>query len=339
MRGLRRAFTRDNLIADLKTLLTVAPLTILVWVYAEQQQLVTDRETLCISLRSVDPVHQAVTLLSPADGTIQVTLQGSQVGIDRIKVDLRKTIMSEPLDIQVPAGLPTGRQELITLDKIAGNSLFYNQGVTVLACSPEALTVQVDDLVDRPVPVQAPPDVPGLENAVFDPPTVTMRGPAQLLDSLARRGQLVALANLSEEPAIKQPGEHGKLTVDLMPQPGITFIPNTVVADLRVGEANSSLAVSPVLVKVEASKWLMDNYKFTYKEWLTDPVTLIGPRQQLALINPANARVTAVVSLDNTDADFHGQKPITFENAGLPDGVTVKPQTSPPTIQIGIDAR
>jgi hypothetical protein len=338
-RGLRRAVSRDNLIADLKTLVTVAPLTVLVWIYAEQQQLVTDKDTVVVAVQSDDPVHRMVTLLNPSDGTIQLTLQGSQVGIDRIKALMRQTITSRPLDLKVVGGLAPGRQQLVTLDTVENNAVFTAQGVTVTACTPETMLVRVDELVERAATVEAPDDVPGLLKAVFDPPTVKIRGPASLLDDLERNGALRAVADLTSEPAVKVPGEHDKLTVGFVPQPNITFIPDTVSADLRIGEANESIQVSPVPVKVEASKWLMDNYKFAYKEWLTDPVTLVGPRQQVTLINPANARVTAVVNLDNTDADFHGLKPITFQDNGLPEGVTVKPDASPRQIQIGVDAR
>jgi hypothetical protein len=160
-----------------------------------------------------------------------------------------------------------------------------------------------------------------------------------LLDDMAYRGDLTATANLAGQPILKQPGEHKQLTVSLIPQPNITFIPDTVTADLLVGQPDATLDVSPVPVKIEASKWLMDNYKFTYKEWITDPVTLIGPRQAIAQINAANARVTAVVDLDYPDADFHGLKPVTFQDSGLPDGVTVKPEAKPRMIQIAVDPR
>jgi hypothetical protein len=337
--ALRRAFTRENLIADMKTLLTVAPLTILVWIYAEQQQLVTDKDTLVVALQSADPVHRSVTLINPSDGTIQVTLQGSEIGIDRVKAELRQTIMSKPLPVDVPAGLAPGRQQLVALDEIAGSNLFSSQGVTVTACLPETLSVRVDELSERTAPVEVDSDVPGLLNAAFTPATVTVRGPSQLLDDLAFRGELHAVANLTGQPILKQPGEHKQLTVSLIPQPNITLIPDTVTADLSIGQPDATVDVSPVPVKIEASKWLMDNYKFSYKEWITDAVTLMGPRQAIAQINPANARVTAVVDLDYTDADFHGLKTVHFQDSGLPDGVTVKPEAKPRMIQIAVDPR
>jgi hypothetical protein len=336
----RRLFTRENLIADLKTLLIVAPLTVLIWVYAEEQQLVTEPNVaLSFAVQSADPAQRQVSLVSPADGTLHVTLQGSQVGIDHIKAILRQTFMSQPVEIQVSADMSAGFKQLVPLDQIAGNPMFYSQGVTVVSCSPETITVRVDALEDRSAQVVAPADLTGLVKATFNPPAVTLRGPSEVLQTLSEQGPLTAVADLAGDPVLKQPGNHDKVPLHLLPQANITILPNIVTADLSVGQSDESLAVTPVPVKVQAPKWLMDNYKFSYKEWLTDAVTLVGPRRQIEQINPSNAKVTAVVDLDNTDADFHGLKPISFQDRGLPDGVTVQPDSSPRMIQIGVDPR
>jgi hypothetical protein len=340
-RGLRRAFERDRLIANLKTLLTVAPLTVLVWIYAEEQQLVTEKDVpLRLAVQSLDPAHRAVTLLKPTDGTVQVTLQGSQSGIDRVKGLLEQTLLGEPLEVEVGNALPAGVEPLVTLDQIEGNKIFYEQGVTVISCAPETLTVRLDELAELPATVQAPPDAPGLVKAVFNPSTVSMRGPADLLAAMRRRGGLVAVVDLSDDPILKQPGEHPNYSVHFITQQNITCIPDTVTADLTIGQADQTLDVSPVPVKVESTKWLMDHYTFNFKEALTEPVTLVGPPQQLALVDPRNPKLIAVVELDNTDAGFgHGVKPVTFVDKGLPDGVRVKPDAPPRMIQIAIDPR
>jgi hypothetical protein len=47
----------------------------------------------------------------------------------------------------------------------------------------------------------------------------------------------------------------------------------------------------------------------------------------------------AVVDLDNTDANFHGTKPVTFEDKGLPAGVRVKAEVVPRMVQVSVDPR
>ena len=340
-RSFRRSLQRDRLMANLRTLITVVPLTVLVWVYAEQQQLVTQKDVpLHIAVQSGDPAHRLMTLLAPSDGTIHVTLQGSQIGIDRVTADLQRTFVADALDVTIANSLPVGpRQPLPLLDQLKDNRIFASHAVTVVSCSPETLVIGVDELEEQEVPVKAPADVPGLIKATFIPPTVKLRGPKNLLYELEQRGELAAIADLSNEPSLKQPGDHNNLTVHFLPQENITFQSPAVVADIVVGEPDESIAVSPVPVMIMAPKWLMDNYKFDYKEVLAEPVTLVGPKAQIDLVDPHNPKLIAVVELQNTDALYHGQKTIAFQPQGLPDGVRVKPDPAPRTIEIGVDPR
>jgi hypothetical protein len=339
VRGLRRSLERDRLLANLKTLLAVAPLTVLIWIYAEQQQLVTEKDVpVRLSVVSSDPAHQVVTLLSPSDGTVRVSLQGSQVGIDRAKPALEQTFLASPLTVTV-GSLAPGRQTLVTLDQVESSHVFYSHGVAVTGCSPETLEVRVDTLEERQATVQAPADAPGLVKAVFDPPTVILRGPAQALDALRQSGHLAAIADLTADPALQQPGLHGKVPVHLLTPANVTVIPDTVNCDLTVGQADQTVAVSPVPVKVQATKWLVDTYKFDFTDALTAPVTLIGPPLQIALIDPHHPPIIAVVNLDNNDALYHGSKPVTFQDTGLPAGVRVKSDNPPPMVQISVDPR
>jgi hypothetical protein len=340
LRGVRRSLAKDNLIRNLKTLMGVIPLTILVWVVAEQHEQVQSTTSVRIAVQSTDPAHRAVTLLNPVDGTLQVTLQGSQVGIDRVRALLRQTLVSDPLEIDVGTSLPPGaHQPLVALDQIAANRVFSSEGVTVTACAPETLLLQVDALEDQVATVTAPPDTPGLIQAVFHPAVVTMRGPISLLTGMSHRGPLTAVADLSNEPALKMPGQHNRQPVPLIVPEDITLVPGTVLADLTVGQSDEDLSVSPVPVKVLAPKWLTDNYKFDYKEVLPAPVVLTGPPQSMALIDPHAPKLVAVVELDNSDAGHQETKTIRFEDAGLPEGVHVKTDTPAPTIDIGVDPR
>jgi|GEM_PF-5265287 len=340
LRGFRRFFARENLGMNLRQLATVIPLTVLVWIYAEQQQLVSEKDIpVKISLTSTDPAKRMVSLVTPSDGTLQVTLRGSQTGIDHVKTLLEESF-TKPLEISVDSSvLPGPSQNMQILNAISAQKPFHDYGVEVIASLPESLVVRVDELEDLAAPVVAQPDVPGLVKIVFNPPTVTMRGPLQTLHELARQDRLAAVVDITGEPTLKQPGEHKNISLHLLPQPNITFIPDTVTADLIVGQADESLSISLVPVKVEASKWLIDNYKFDYKEILAQPVTLSGPPTQMALIDPRNPKLIAVVDLENTDAGFHGQKLVTFQNRGLPDGVRVKPDATAVTVQINVDPR
>ena len=291
-------------------------------------------------MQSADPAHRAVTMITPYDGTIQVTLQGSQAGIDHVKTLLHKTLISDPMEIDVGTSLPSGpRQPLLSLDEIASNHLFFSQGVTVTACSPDALILNIEALEDRTATVIAPPDAPGLVNAIFHPSTVLVRGPASVLNELQRRGPLTVSADLSGLSALKNPGRHDGISVPLLAPEDVTLIPSSVTADLTVGLADQSLSVSPVPVMVLSPKWLTDNYKFDYKEILTQPVIVTGPPLAIAQIDPRAPKLVAEIRLDNSDAGFQGSKPVTFEDEGLPEGVRIESGNPSPTVQIAVDPR
>src|SRR4051812_30244783 len=63
-RWLRRTATLENLFATLRTLAWVAPLTILIWIYAEREQVATREVTIPISVHSSDPSRVATLLMS-----------------------------------------------------------------------------------------------------------------------------------------------------------------------------------------------------------------------------------------------------------------------------------
>ena len=62
-RWARNTFTRDQLASGLRSLLWVAPLTVLIWIYAEREQIITTDTPLYIPIQvvSTDP-DRVVTL-------------------------------------------------------------------------------------------------------------------------------------------------------------------------------------------------------------------------------------------------------------------------------------
>ena len=84
-RRFQRRFTRQNVVSFLKTLAWVVPLTLLIWIYAEQEQLVTATNVpATIDVQSTDP-GRTVTLLSPREKMILCDLRGPNSILDRIR--------------------------------------------------------------------------------------------------------------------------------------------------------------------------------------------------------------------------------------------------------------
>jgi hypothetical protein len=77
-----RTFTMENLLSGLKTFAWVAPLTILIWVYAEREQVVQKEVTIPIAVKSTDPGR--IVSLRPGDESIVAFIEGPRLAVDRV---------------------------------------------------------------------------------------------------------------------------------------------------------------------------------------------------------------------------------------------------------------
>src|SRR5208282_2414862 len=160
--------TRDNVTSFLKTMAWAAPLTVLIWVYAESEQQVTDSgQPISIEAKSRDP--NKIVNLDPGVRSITCDLTGPRSNLDHFKETLST---SAPIIIELDTR-QMGDEFIPTLDNLRENPQFRDAGVTVLKCDPASLPVYVDTLEKRSLPVKLPPNVSGLQ-AVFAPTTVAV---------------------------------------------------------------------------------------------------------------------------------------------------------------------
>src|SRR3954466_12407629 len=77
--------TREQFTNFLKNLVWVAPLTLLIWVYAEREQTVTlGPVTFPLEVRTTDP-NKLATLRKPQDKNVVVELSGPRARLDRVR--------------------------------------------------------------------------------------------------------------------------------------------------------------------------------------------------------------------------------------------------------------
>ncbi|MGD1278818.1 MAG: hypothetical protein ABR964_16515 [Tepidisphaeraceae bacterium] len=319
-RRLHRGFTRQNIVAFLKTLVWVVPLTLLVWIYAEQEQLVTATNVQAtIEVRSTDP-NRTVTLLSPQEKMILCDLRGPNSNLEQVRASLTPT---SPLLIDIDDSTHLGEHEIQTLPKIENNSRFKSAGLTVEKASPESLRIFVDRLEERDVPVEAPPGLLSLQSASFTPATVKIKGPHHVLDMLAQasNGHLAVTADLANLPILNSPGQHAPVAVSLMPMAGgdVTCSLSTVQATLVVKEADVLGTATNLPIYLLASGSLLDKYKITYEPLFYPSVKVIGPPDKIDQINTRQARPIAVLEIEDEDAK--SPRPKSLRILDLPPGV------------------
>ena len=177
----------------------MVPFTILIWVYAERQQVGKETDvTLPIDVR-IDNDQRVVTLVRPADKNVLVTLNGSQSSIDRFRSEIHG---GSPLEIVVDPKSSTEQvQSITTAATLNATHLLQRYGITVSNCDPPELKVDVDVLDTYDVAVQAPLDEPRIVGQpIFVPATVRLSGPRRAMPT-----HRVAYAELTGLDVLNKP--------------------------------------------------------------------------------------------------------------------------------------
>jgi hypothetical protein len=303
--------TRENIASFLKTMAWAAPLTILIWVYAESEQQVTDAgQPISIEVVSRDP-NKTVTL-DRGVRSITCDLTGPRSNLDRFKEALST---SAPIIIELDTRQMSDRDEFIpTLDNLRDNSQFRDAGVTVLKCDPASLPVFVDTLEKRSVPVKAPSNLSGVE-ATFDPSTVTVSGPSRFFKSLTE-----VTADIGSLPELNIPGIHPGLNVALQSDSSgtLTFEPSQVKAVLTVAQTDVTRPFTlPIWLAMQPE--INKKYDITLNgNGFILKLDLIGPPEQLDRIGK-DFNPHFLLNID--DSNVSSTAPVQLKIEGLPDGV------------------
>jgi len=337
-RRMKQYFSAERVLDVLKTLAWVAPLTVLVWVYAEREQLARPTNvSIPIEVRSTAP-NRIVRLLG--DKNVMVDLEGPRRNVDALIDALSKpTSDLDRLQIDLDASLtPNRRHEISSLPLIANQPLFKRNAITVLACRPPRLTVYVDEVVEADLPLKLPDSITNLESPpAFDPQTVHYRGPKSALDAAreaAGNNPLMIEANLSGRESLKTPGHHVEKNVPLRSpfnkEDGVVLTPSTVdvTLDLRAADEEWTYPSMPIVVEAPPSLW--DDFKIVY-DGPSGPtlanVVLIGPpKLHEAMMDPQYAP-KPYARLKVTSDDATGNRISRLPEFVLPKDVKVKDPT------------
>jgi hypothetical protein len=349
----RETFSRDSLASSLKSLAWVAPLTVLIWIYAEREQVVTwaGRQVI-VTVRSSDPTRVA-RLVGPdlqpiRDTTIQADLKGPQSGIEKLR-DSFGMGGGPPIDIDIDQNTPLGMHPVPTA-VINNSPRFKSAGVSVSNVIPAELNVWVDTIIDLPnVDVEPAPDVKNLTGRpIFNPAKVRVSGPKSVLESAMRDGRLHVYAELKGFKELEQPGHHE-----------LTGVPLTVT----VRDPDVRLARAAISAEVEVSKLDINGTIPYVRIGVTNPLTRDADQwkavplddQGRPITTLANVKVTGpaeIIKLLETDK-YEPKPEATFEvtdfsepdkektatlDYKLPEKVQLDP-AAPHTIRYRLEAR
>jgi len=331
----RSTFSRESFISSLKSLLWVAPLTVLIWVYAEREQVVTLKGVaVSLEMRS-NEAGRVVRVLSPTGGTLSVELEGPQAELEQAKDYLEST----KFPVQVDQNLSPGEEHSIPIfPQLNRLPRIKAKGVTITGGVPADVTVVIDPIKEWELEVRARPDDKKTLSGppVFSPPKVRLTGPQSVVEramaQAASQGQsLVAYANLDPfKQQLAAPGKHVFSSVAVVPSirmddPNITFSPATVSADLDVtdkAEKTVTLSYVRVLAAYPPDVQKADQLKPVYESTIPN-VTVSGSDQQIELLQDQKFIPAAIFEVRYDDVENPAPAPLMFQ---LPPGVHVSEQ-------------
>ncbi|HEV8292800.1 MAG TPA: CdaR family protein [Tepidisphaeraceae bacterium] len=320
-----------------KTFLWVAPLTALIWIYAEREQI--DKVEVRVPIRLLSKsTDRIITVQKPADGMISLDIQGPRASLG----ELRDVLSKAPLDVHITPEI--GYNGDISLaEPISKSDLFKTYAVTVSAARPP-VNIKVEAKAAKRIPVKRRQQDTFVTNVSFEPETVVIEGPKDTLEGI-KPENLVAYADLSDF-ASKPPGSYAPQDVPISlgsptDVPGVTM-KESVRAKVEISKSAPYNFAIPIVLQINGRVLSDDKFKISTTQDTLGGVEVIGPPDKIELLKQRN--FPAAVVVDMTDAknfDFatittSSDKPYTLkpENYRMPPGVTVNNPTRDITITI-----
>ena len=316
---------RHRTIDLLKTLLWVIPLTVLVWLYAEREQEVTAENVVAaIRVKTTAPDIIVTVVDQPQ---IRLDLRGARSNLD----DIRELLLDgagRPLEI-VADNLKPGSETVYNniTEALRGNEVFTSRAVRVEGVRPSSIRLNVERKESHKARVRAQSSSATMD-VVFDPPTVTLEGPASGFAGL-KESDLFVTADMSKFASLG-PGAHGSEDVpvefDSSTNSAIMLSRATVRATVTVRESET-LELERVTVKVLLpAVALSTDYKFAVNKVTLTNVILSGTPEGIAQIKSGSFTPSVIIELtpDNYAQTGEIPKRLTLDNFRLPPNVTVK---------------
>lgn len=326
-RWARQAFSRESLGNGLRSLGWVVPLTVLIWVYAEREQVKTETMSIPIDVVSKDADH-VVTFADNAPQTVMATISGPKAKIDAVR-DLKDRADAAPLRIEVNPGVGQGEQKVLAM-RLADNKLFADNAVTLTAAQPEWVPVYIDQIVVRnKVPIKPPPGSTFLRDPVFDPPTVSIRGPSRAVERVEAvyadlKGRLDR--QVSDGPKVEFRDVGLKLPPDAK---RVTIADHPPVTAVVESERPEDYEIPAVRVRIDLPPGFLDGSKYRLNHNTTIfNVKVRGPKDAIAQLRQAGT-VEARLYIENKAAG-PGVGKLKYD---LPPQVQLVPDATPPPPQ------
>jgi len=334
-RWARDTFSREQLVSNLKSIAWVIPLTILIWVYAERAQQDDGEATVTIEVKSADPTWVARLASSRS---ITTSFKGPKARVDQAAKQFDPR--SGSVQVFVEGDRPPGVYEIDVRQQIQKDPRFYDNGITVTACEPPVVTVEVDLLVEEDLEVRPHPELAQrLNRFSFEPKKVKVSAPAKLLAQAKAKGPLFARVDLSGYPEVNTPGTHGPLRapVNVPFLPDVRVWPENVNATLDVKPADAQFRIDSLPVNKVVVGDVEETHRIVYQTKFIPNVVVYGPADKIKQLEAGTVTPKPEARFRVTPLDAGAGKINRELEYVLPEGIRLKEDgTTLKTIEIEV---
>jgi hypothetical protein len=319
-RWARDTFNREQFLSSLRSLAWVAPLTLLIWIYAEREQQLTDTARFQITVKSADPT-QVASLVMASDQNVVATIKGPKARLGKAKDQLDPRGGGGPVQIVIEGNRPPNQYDIDIRAQIQKDYRLDDSGISVETVNPPTVRVDVDALQTLELPVKADPQV-RLPAATFDPPTVKVMAPAGAVRAATAKGELYAKATL---PPDLSPGSHALKAVPvavegLASDPRVVVRPTTVSATVEVGQADEMYVIDslPVFPTFAIDAQTLKTHTLRHDQSLAN-IKVYGPPDKINQLKTSAVRPSAHFTVKD---DAIGRQRVQADlKYDLPDGI------------------
>lgn len=293
-----------------RTYALVTIVTLLIWVWAENESLTT--ETLAPRIEFLSTPDLVVRVDDPAwQGVVSLRLRGPTAAIDTARRQLAAAVRLAPRETNA------GRAGGTTVDLQQALRRFpplRSLGVAVVEVVPATVRLEVDEIVARRLRVKA--EQKGVEldgEPTLSPDTVEVRLPAQLASSLGGNAAAIAVLDAQEIPRGRDNEPQTVRVAVRLPEGlegraagSVSFEPSEVQATIRLRSRTESWTVPSVPVWVVVPPIEADRWDIRLLDQDIKGVTVTGPRELIAAMRdggPGSSRPRAYVVLSSDDLE------------------------------------
>lgn len=313
-----------------RTLVWVAPLTLLIWVWAQDQQIEgAAQQNVPLRITHVDGERVLLRLGDDGASPVErltlsgVTFQGPRIGLSEILLRLSDNLDPPLFDLKLDLP-PVDRVAIDLRNQINNLDVLQDAGVSVVEVTPAQLYLRVEERQEIEARVVADPDTPYAVagQVLFDPPTVTLQGPSSAIQAIQDAAASAATTSaattsaaappiptvLAELPGDAPVGESVIRDVPLRLPPDaddLTLSRSTVRATFtRAAEVPVRTTLQRVLVRESTPAAMSGQFLVEIDTTVINNVTIEGPADVVARIQRGDIGVEAHLVLDRDDQDL-----------------------------------